>query len=252
MKKERIKGLVMGLILGLTLSATVVMAAPQVAELVFGVRVSLDGQMINFEEDMRPFVIGGRTFLPVRAIADAVGLDVGFDDATNTVLLTSGGQPPAPPAPPEQPPTPPPAAESVPLLSIARLRPGSANVSGSGWTGHNNAGMNLTLGERLFPNSLSSGGTGNQEVTFNLNGEFTQLSGYLGSTTTSNRNNNFRLITIRIFGDGDLLHETTVLDLDDFEAFSVDVTGVQTLVINRVHTGSGLFTQMAILNPQIR
>lgn len=61
-----------------------------------GVQVSLNGQLVNFPDDMRPFIVVGdyRTFLPVRAIADMVGLGVGFDPATNTVLLTGGGDTP--------------------------------------------------------------------------------------------------------------------------------------------------------------
>jgi len=75
------------------LSAMVVMANPETHQLTFGVAVSYNGEIQHFEEDMRPFIIDGRTFLPVRAIADIAGLDVDFDGATNTVLLTSGGTP---------------------------------------------------------------------------------------------------------------------------------------------------------------
>ena len=34
-----------------------------------------------------PFIMDGTTYLPVRAIAGAMGLSVSWDDATNTVLL---------------------------------------------------------------------------------------------------------------------------------------------------------------------
>lgn len=72
------------------LSGTVLMASPQTREVIFGVGVSLNGQRVDFDADSQPFLMDGRTFLPVRAIADMVGLDVDFDDATNTVLLTGG------------------------------------------------------------------------------------------------------------------------------------------------------------------
>lgn len=39
-----------------------------------------------------PFIIEGTTYLPVRALASALGLDVGWDGKTNTVTLSSGGE----------------------------------------------------------------------------------------------------------------------------------------------------------------
>lgn len=39
---------------------------------------------------VEPFIMEGTTYLPVRAIAGALGLDVGWNGATNTVILTSG------------------------------------------------------------------------------------------------------------------------------------------------------------------
>lgn len=39
---------------------------------------------------VEPFIMDGTTFLPVRAIAGALGLYVDWDGATNTVILTSG------------------------------------------------------------------------------------------------------------------------------------------------------------------
>ncbi|HWP79736.1 MAG TPA: stalk domain-containing protein [Candidatus Acidoferrum sp.] len=38
---------------------------------------------------VEPFIIDGTTYLPVKAIATAMGLDVVWDGATNTVALTS-------------------------------------------------------------------------------------------------------------------------------------------------------------------
>ena len=75
----------------LLLSGTALMASPQVREVVFGTGVSFNGQRVNFDSDSQPFVIDGRTFLPVRAIAVIAGLDVDFGGATNTVVLTGDG-----------------------------------------------------------------------------------------------------------------------------------------------------------------
>ena len=89
MSKERIKGIVIGFILCAVLSASVmaVSAQPVTRNVTYGVRVNLHGQDLHFADDMRPFVMDGRTFLPVRAISEALGLLVDFDAATNTVFL---------------------------------------------------------------------------------------------------------------------------------------------------------------------
>jgi len=58
-------------------------------EVSYGVRVSVDGVVLDFDDDMMPFIMDGRTFLPVRGIAEALGLYVGFDAEENTVLLST-------------------------------------------------------------------------------------------------------------------------------------------------------------------
>jgi len=95
--KERLQGFIVGAVVMALLVSTFVLANSAMREVFFGVNVAIDGEVINFDYDMRPFITEGRTFLPVRAIADAVGLDVDFDEATNTVLLSTDGAPVAPP-----------------------------------------------------------------------------------------------------------------------------------------------------------
>jgi len=90
-KIKELKGFVAGIIFTIILSGTIVTANPTTQEMFFGVFVNLDGTFVSFEDDSRPFIMDGRTFLPVRAIADLFGADVDFDESTNTVLLYSGG-----------------------------------------------------------------------------------------------------------------------------------------------------------------
>jgi len=90
MRKAAIKGYIAGILTMILISGTVLMASPVTRDIVFGVNVSVDGNVVQFEDDMRPFIMEGRTFLPVRAIADIAGFDVDFDGVTNTVLLRTG------------------------------------------------------------------------------------------------------------------------------------------------------------------
>lgn len=56
------------------------------AELAFrDIKITLNGKAIKTSAE--PFIIDGTTYLPVRAVADALGLDVGWDGDTHTVIL---------------------------------------------------------------------------------------------------------------------------------------------------------------------
>lgn len=91
------------------------------------IHVTLDGEPVSLVDvqgnPVEPFMMNDTNYLPVRAVAEALGLKVDWDGTTNTVILTSPGyEDPAPtpeptpaptatPAPTPQPtpvPTPPP------------------------------------------------------------------------------------------------------------------------------------------------
>lgn len=58
-----------------------------------GIQIVLDGETVTPRDGagnlVEPFTIDGTTYLPVRAIGEALGLEVGWDGSTNTVILTS-------------------------------------------------------------------------------------------------------------------------------------------------------------------
>ena len=88
--KNGIKGFVAGILVCIMIVGVVFASNAQVREIFFGVQVSVNGQVQTFDEDMTPFIMDGRTFLPVRGIADALGVNVDFDTGANMVVLTSG------------------------------------------------------------------------------------------------------------------------------------------------------------------
>lgn len=51
------------------------------------ISIYIDGQYLN--TDKEPFTYNGTTFLPVRAVAEAVGMDVNWNQSLKTVFLTS-------------------------------------------------------------------------------------------------------------------------------------------------------------------
>ncbi|MDR2168110.1 MAG: copper amine oxidase N-terminal domain-containing protein [Clostridiales bacterium] len=90
MRKERLKGAVIGFVLCALLSVSVVAVANTqsvMREITYGINVMLNGEIVQFNEDSRPFVMEGRTFLPIRALAELLDLPVDFNPATNTAII---------------------------------------------------------------------------------------------------------------------------------------------------------------------
>ncbi|MCL2841795.1 MAG: copper amine oxidase N-terminal domain-containing protein [Defluviitaleaceae bacterium] len=89
--KQRLQGMVMGFLVAvLTLGVVTVFAtSTRTIEVTHGVNVIIDGIRQNFDDDMQPFMSEGRTFLPLRAIADSLGLDVTWNGSTSTAYLSS-------------------------------------------------------------------------------------------------------------------------------------------------------------------
>ncbi len=69
------------------------------------IKITLDGKAVTPKDAtgkaVEPFTIDGTTYLPVRAVADAVGLNVEWDQAAQTVKLSSQGSKPETTPPPE-------------------------------------------------------------------------------------------------------------------------------------------------------
>ncbi|MCL2235949.1 MAG: stalk domain-containing protein [Defluviitaleaceae bacterium] len=212
------KGFVVGVAVMFALSATVVAANPVMRELIFGVGVSFNGEIQDFDYDSRPFVIDGRTFLPVRAVADMVGLEIDFDVATNTVLLTTSHQQPG-------------NRLADTTFHGTRLNEnfvertateGSVQIVGTTHT-------NVTT-YRISNNN-------NQlETHHNLGGAYSRLTGLFGRVDGAPGN---REATVTILGDGTPIHSFVLGGGQMPVNLDVDVTGVQLLVVQVRAGGAG-------------
>lgn len=94
--KRQWKGFVSGILVTLLIVGLIGTAAAKVgkqtAELEYNdIKVTMDGKQVNLVDAngaaVEPFAINGTTYLPIRAISGAFGLDVGWDGATKTVVL---------------------------------------------------------------------------------------------------------------------------------------------------------------------
>ena len=99
--KQRLQGMAIGVLATVLLLGTVTALANTqtvTRQITYGIGVILNGQTVDFDEESRPFVMDGRTFLPLRTLSELLELPIDFDPATNMAIV---GMPPAgPPAPP--------------------------------------------------------------------------------------------------------------------------------------------------------
>lgn len=91
MKHQRLKDIVMGavvatLIVGVTPTAFAKVSSMSIPVNYNNIKVVVDGK--ELKTDKEPFTYEGTTYLPVRAVAEAVGKEVKWDSATQTVTLS--------------------------------------------------------------------------------------------------------------------------------------------------------------------
>lgn len=88
--KKRLQGFIVGVITMALLSTTVVWATygSQNANIFYrNITIKLNNQTIHTQNE--PFILQDRTYLPMRDVAEALGLNVKWDDAANTVSLST-------------------------------------------------------------------------------------------------------------------------------------------------------------------
>lgn len=92
--KERLQGLVAGVLIGSTIlgGAAYAVARTEKIDVLFdNIEIVVDGEKIDARDangqKVEPFVYNGTTYLPVRAIGDAIGKDVLWDGVEKVVYL---------------------------------------------------------------------------------------------------------------------------------------------------------------------
>lgn len=92
--KDKIKGFLSGVCITVILSSGAVFAdsiSKTVTAVYNNIKIMVDGEEITPKDvngnTVEPFIIDGTTYLPVRAVAAALGKDVNWDGETNTVYI---------------------------------------------------------------------------------------------------------------------------------------------------------------------
>ena len=90
----RITACLLALVMALGLALPASAADKRLEAAYTGTKIVLDGDTILPMDAtgriVEPFAVDGTTYLPIRAVADALGLGVDWDQATKTVKLSTG------------------------------------------------------------------------------------------------------------------------------------------------------------------
>ena len=215
MKKLNIKSFVLGmLVMAIVMStaAPAVASTMKAAQLYYNnIKIRLNGEELVPKDALgnivEPFAIDGTTYLPIRAISSALGLNVTWDGATQTVVL--GNDPMY-----NQP------AKWLKDMKAFEGQPNANRDMSEGYLTANN-------GEK-FENYIRFG---SQETTYLLNGEYTRFTGtfYL---CDGHKNDNFNSIRFNIYVDDKLAYQSEpIFQGHTPEEFEIDVTDAYKLEI---------------------
>jgi len=196
-------------ILLLTLAAPVWAAVTKMIEVSTGVTIYVDDVQINPTDaqghPVEPFIYKGTTYLPVRAVSEALQKPVQWDGATRSVYLGSH-------------------SSDQPAAYLGQM---DYFTKKGGW--ETDALTKDNLGKE-HTHSIAPGDSGSGSITYKLNGQYRRL------TATFYQEYDARMIgaceaTLIISGDGKQLWQGTVGPGIDPINIDVDITGVLELTL---------------------
>jgi hypothetical protein len=225
--RDKIKGFIWGIAAAsLLISTSAVLASPvkkQLEAYYNNIKIVVDGNAVTPTDaqgqKVEPFIYEGTTYLPIRAIGQAIGKEVSWDSSTNTVYI---GKNPG----------------GTGLTSLPYARTGqNSYIEIDKWTDHS---YDNIKGRFSIANKEYSTGIGVHDdyigpdrgyVVYNLNSQYKTLTGLLGvDDDYKNNGNSYMIMTIS--GDGkELYRSPKVVPGDNPVEVNVDVSGVNQITI---------------------
>ncbi len=205
--KLNLKSLILGFLTGITLMMSVPVMGyngTRTIQAVYkNIRICIDGVEMTPRDSagqvVEPFIYNGTTYLPIRAVGEAVGKEVTYDGSTSTVYLGKSGQ-----------------VQYLGQQIEAYQTDGAYEET-------------VTMGGESYLNGLSFNRySGTRYAYYNLNGMYTSISGMYGMEDGTSDD---KERTINFYGDGRLLESITVRGGELPKNFVVNITGVAQLKI---------------------
>ena len=225
--KKQVKGFIAGVvtafvIISLIGSAIAAVTSKQITAYYNNIKLVIDGETITPKDALgnvvEPFIYNGTTYLPVRAVGEAVGKAVYWDGQTKTVYLGAvDGN------------TPVENLTNLPVFQGSTLKMYSAGYLDNTGTLRQPA---VIVGEK-------------STSTYLLNMQYARLKGnvalYIDDKNTPDE------LYLHIYGDDKLIYTSGVIATGSFpQDFSVNVTGVVKLKIEITNDSSSYFPKVIL------
>lgn len=252
--KKRLQGIIAGLLAGVMLTGGIAYAKDisEKAQIYFrNIKIFIDGgEIVPKGSDgsvVEPFIMNGTTYLPVRAVAEALGKDVAWDGKTSTVYIGKKDQ-------------------LQPDNYLDRIQ---YNDYKEGNIDHNFAIIdgNITdYSDKIYTNGLifwdKWGDDINDEpdssdiiIGYPLNSQYSKLTGkivipksYAISSWEKDSSLDASSVDVLIYGDDELLYKAVYVTSSMPFSFDIDVRGVNQLYIklNSADTSHIALTDLAL------
>jgi hypothetical protein len=181
---------------------------------------------------VEPFIVDGTTYLPVRAVSQALNLPVDYDSKTSTVYL---GQKPS--------------GGVIGLSSIPYARATDSNVLAiDGWGSSKDP---FIIASKSYANGIGMYSMYNEKyVVYNTNSQYKTLTGTFG-LDDKNKGNGDTTEALVIYGDDKEIYRSGQTHPGDTVNVKVDITGVNQLkVLFTLPSGSSSIYPV-LANPQL-
>ncbi len=225
--KKRLQGLVTGMLIGAILTSGVAFAkngTEMIQALYNNIKIYVDGEKINPKDAtgkvVEPFIYNGTTYLPVRAIGNAIGKEVYWEGSTQSVYI---GKKPG---------------------KVTYLTDICPAYDFDEWRYEectSNNGKNFTMAGELYTRGFTMTPYNCESVIslYNLNGQYNTLSftaGHVDGTADQN-------LELRIYSDNELV-KIIKLKYDQMPSdYTVDINGALQLKIEAVNPEGNTWAQ---------
>ncbi len=228
MKNFNIKSMVSGIIIGVCISTSLMTAFAawedrQITASFRNIKIDLDGVLFTPKDAngtvVEPFIYNGTTYVPIRAVSQAFGYDVGWDAENETVLIET-------------------AAGSGTSVHFELLEPVSTFKNGNI---REFTSTDRDIDGNAYSNGIILSATSNSNTaSYALNKQYSTFTGNVVPLPTQS----FETAdySVHIYGDGELLYSSSIFSKNTHifsENFDVDVSSVDLLEIELIMDGSG-------------
>ncbi|MFX4261219.1 stalk domain-containing protein [Pelotomaculum propionicicum] len=211
--------ILLGIVIGVFLLGAVSLYAAQSIQLI------VNGKVI--QSDVPPQIIDGRTMIPARYLAEALGATVTWDASRNAVIVTSKDQYAAP------------VNNNTKGTDLTSLDYAGTNnpiylkidVWKQGWVFPDNQ---FKIAGKYYNKGIGFQGVySDANIVYNLNSSYSKISGYFGMA-----DGNDRETKAIVYGDGNMIYESPIIKAGEVPYFvDLNVAGVNQLKIVFIHYG---------------